>query len=139
MSVKRRTFTAEQKTKIVLEAIRGEKEINQLAAEYSIQPNQIRNWKKEFLEKASTIFDTTRDEKALGALEAFQNENDELAKKVGRLTVQVDWLKKNLRKALDLTTKVDLLRNLKTSEKPQISVKDAALLLKVNRMYEYLL
>jgi len=94
MSVKRRTFTAEQKTKIVLEAIRGEKEINQLAAEYSIQPNQIRNWKKEFLEKASTIFDTTRDEKALDALEAFQNENDELAKKVGRLTVQVDWLKK---------------------------------------------
>lgn len=94
MSVKRRTFTSEQKTKIVLETIRGEKEINQLAAEYSIQPNQIRNWKKEFLEKASSVFDTTRDEKAIEDLKELQNESDELAKKVGRLTVQVDWLKK---------------------------------------------
>lgn len=90
MSVKRRTLTADQKTKIVLEAIRGEKEINQLAVEYSLQPNQIRNWKKEFLEKASTVFDSSRDEKALEALEELQNENDELAKKLGRLTVQVD-------------------------------------------------
>ncbi len=46
MSRKRRTFTPEQKTKIVLEAIRGEKEINELASEYKLQPNLIRNWKR---------------------------------------------------------------------------------------------
>lgn len=100
MSVKRRTFTAEQKTKIVLEAIRGEKEIGQLASEYSIQPNLIRNWKKEFLEKASSVFDTKRDDKAEEAMAELQCENDELAKKLGRLTVQVDWLKKKSEQCL---------------------------------------
>jgi transposase-like protein len=94
MSTKRRTFTAEQKTKIVLEAIRGEKEINELATEYKLQPNLIRNWKREFLEKASTVFDTKRDEKAMEAVNGLQEENDELAKKVGRLSIEVDWLKK---------------------------------------------
>ena len=94
MSRKRRTFTAEQKTKIVLEAIRGEKEINELASEHQLQPNLIRNWKREFLENASTVFDTKRDEKALKVANDLQEENDELAKKVGRLSVEVDWLKK---------------------------------------------
>lgn len=94
MSRKRRTFTAEQKTKIVLEAIRGEKEINELASEYKLQPNLIRNWKREFLENASTVFDTKRDEKAMEAANELQEENDELAKKVGRLSIEVDWLKK---------------------------------------------
>ena len=137
MSVKRRTFTADQKTKIVFETIRGEKETNQLAVEYSLQPNQIRNWKKEFLEKASTVFDSTRNEKALEALEELQNENDELAKKLGRLTVQVDWFKKNLRNALGLTTKIDLLRSLRTSKDSKIPVKEAAQLLDVNRTSIY--
>lgn len=94
MSRKRRTFTAEQKTKIVLEAIRGEKEINELASEHQLQPNLIRNWKREFLENASTVFDTKRDEKAMEVANDLQEENDELAKKVGRLSVEVDWLKK---------------------------------------------
>ena len=94
MSRKRRTFTAEQKAKIVLEAIRGEREINELASEHKLQPNLIRNWKREFLENAATVFDTKRDEKAMEAVNELQEENDELAKKVGRLSIEVDWLKK---------------------------------------------
>ena len=59
--MKRRSFSAEFKTKVVLEAISGEKEINQLAKEHSIAPNLIRNWKTEFLSNASSVFDTKRD------------------------------------------------------------------------------
>ena len=47
--MKRRTFTAEFKTKIILEVLRGEKELNVIATENELAPNQIRNWKAEFL------------------------------------------------------------------------------------------
>lgn len=38
---------------------KGEKDLNTIAAENSIQPNLFRNWKKEFLDKASVVFDDT--------------------------------------------------------------------------------
>ena len=44
MSKKRRTFSAEFKTKLVLEALKGEKDINTIATENSIQPNLLRSW-----------------------------------------------------------------------------------------------
>jgi len=94
MSKKRRTFSAEFKTKLVLEALKGEKDINTIATENSIQPNLLRNWKNEFLEKASTVFDSTHDDQLKAKLEAERKEKTEYAKKVGQLTMQVDWLKK---------------------------------------------
>lgn len=60
-----------------------------------MQTNLICNWKREFLENASTVFDTKSDEKAMEVANDLQEENDELAKKVGRLSVEVDWLKKS--------------------------------------------
>ncbi len=100
MSRKRRNFSPEFKAKIVLEAIRGEKEINELASEHQIQPNLIRNWKKEFIANASNVFDTKADEKVKESLDELESENDELAKKLGRLTVEVDWLKKKSKEIL---------------------------------------
>jgi len=92
--MKRRSFSAEFKTKIVLEAISGEKEINQLAKEHSIAPNLIRNWKIEFLNNASSVFDTKHDTEVTEKLRETEDEKEELTKKVGQLTMQVDWLKK---------------------------------------------
>lgn len=60
--MKRRTFNAEYKAKIVLEVLRGEKELNVIAAENEIAPNQIRNWKAEFLKNAAAAFDDKRTE-----------------------------------------------------------------------------
>ncbi|NLC66464.1 MAG: transposase [Clostridium sp.] len=116
------------KTKIVLEAIRGEREIKELASEYNLQPNLIRNWKREFLENSSMVFDTKRDEKAMEAANELQEENDELAKKVGRLSTEVDWIK-NLKKLSVMTTRVNLARNIKDSKTSKIKVKRAAELL----------
>ena len=50
------TYSAEFKSKIVLEVLQGNKEINAIAAENNLNPNMIRNWRKEFLENASRVF-----------------------------------------------------------------------------------
>ena len=63
MSRTRRNFSAKFKSDLVLEVLKGEKELNVIATENDIQPNLLRNWKKEFLEKASVVFDDTREEK----------------------------------------------------------------------------
>ena len=94
MSSKKRSFSPEFKAKVALEAISGVKEINELAAEHQIQPNLIRNWKREFMENASKAFDKKADEKYTETINKLQAENDELAKKVGRQSVNIDWLKK---------------------------------------------
>lgn len=90
MSRTRRNFTAQFKAKLVLEVLKGEKDINTIATENDIQPNLLRNWKKEFLDNASLVFDEKREEK----LATERKEKAAYAKKVGQLTMQVDWLKK---------------------------------------------
>ena len=94
MSRTRRNFSAKFKTDLVLEVLKGEKELNVIATENQIQPNLLRNWKKECLEKASIVFDENREENLKEKLEEERKEKSEYAKKVGQLTMQVDWLKK---------------------------------------------
>ena len=53
MSRQRRSFSAKFKSDLVIELLKGEKDLNTLAAENNIQPNLLRNWKKEFLNNAS--------------------------------------------------------------------------------------
>lgn len=93
--MKKRTFTAEFKTKVVLKLLTGEKELNILAAENEIAPNQLRNWKSEFLANASAAFDDKRSDTLKEDLNQKEAENDRLYKKVGQLTTENDWLKKN--------------------------------------------
>jgi transposase-like protein len=94
MSRTRRNFSAKFKSDLVLEVLKGEKELNVIATENDIQPNLLRNWKKEFLEKASVVFDDTREENLKEKLSEERKEKAAYAKKVGQLTMQVDWLKK---------------------------------------------
>ena len=94
MSRTKRTFSPEFKAKLVLEVLKGEKELNVIATENDIQPNLLRNWKKEFLDKASVVFDDSREDNLREKLASERKEKDQYAKKVGQLTMQVDWLKK---------------------------------------------
>lgn len=81
------------------------------------------------------VFDDTREDNLKEKLALERKEKTEYAKKVGQLTMQVDWLKKNLKKHLDLTTRVNLVQNLlKTKELP---VKTGAALLDINRTSVY--
>ena len=62
MSKKRRNFSAKFKSDLVIELLKGEKDLNTLATENNIQPNLLRNWKREFLNNASAVFDDKREE-----------------------------------------------------------------------------
>ena len=61
MSRSRRNSSAEFKTNLVFQLLKGKKELNVLAVENDIQPNLLRNWKKEFLTNASLAFDNKRE------------------------------------------------------------------------------
>ena len=81
MSRIRRNFTAQFKAKLVLEALKGEKDINTIATENDIQPNLLRNWKKEFLDNASVVFDDKREENIKEKLASERKEKAEYVKK----------------------------------------------------------
>jgi putative transposase len=56
MGKKRRQYSAKYKFQVALEAAKGQKTINELASEYSIHPNQIRNWKRQLMEEGADVF-----------------------------------------------------------------------------------
>ena len=135
MSRQRRNFSAKFKSDLVIELLKGEKDLNTLATENNIQPNLLRNWKKEFLNNATAVFDDKREENLKDKLAEERKEKAEYAKKVGQLTMQVEWLKKNLKKFVDLTTRVSLVQNLLTTKEIPASV--GAKLLDINRTSIY--
>ncbi|MCF7944848.1 MAG: transposase [Spirochaetia bacterium] len=92
MSKKRRAFNNEKKFRIVLEAIKGQRQISEIAAEYQVHPNQITTWKKQFLEHGAEVFSKKTDKKA----EQLEETQGELFKKIGHQQYEIDWLKKNL-------------------------------------------
>lgn len=97
MSRQRRNFSAKFKSDLVIELLKGEKDLHTLTVENNIQPNLLRNWKKAFLDNASVVFHDKREENLKEKLAEERKEKSECAKKVGQLTLQVDWLKKNRR------------------------------------------
>ena len=58
MSRQRRNFNAKFKSDLVIELLKGEKDLNTLATENNIQPNLLRNWKKEFLNYSGSVVKT---------------------------------------------------------------------------------
>lgn len=88
----RRKFKKEFKAKVALEAIKGQRTINELAQEFGVHPNQISKWKKQALESMPEVFGNGKDQRA----EQLELERDRLFKKVGQLQVENDWLKKNI-------------------------------------------
>ena len=74
-------YTPEFKAKIVLEVLQGERELGAIAAENSLNPNMVRNWKSEFLENAASVFE-----------EHGKSERDNMLKTIGQLTVERNFL-----------------------------------------------
>jgi transposase-like protein len=90
---KRNQYPAEFKTKVVLEVLREEGTVNEIAARHGINPIMLSRWKAEFLERASDIFKKGPTD-ADKALEEERRHVADLERKVGQLTYEVDWLKK---------------------------------------------
>ena len=92
----RRKIDDTLKTKIVLDSLKEAEPMNALASRYEVHPNQIGIWRKQFLERAQSAFSGNTN--AHHELAVLRIERDAYAKKVGELTMDVEFLKKNLRK-----------------------------------------
>jgi len=90
MAQKRRQFNMQHKFTTALEAVKGIKTINQIAAERSLHPNQVSTWKKQLLEEGSTIFSRRANSEA----KAQASRETELFEQIGRLKMELEWLKK---------------------------------------------
>jgi transposase len=89
---KRRVHTADSKAKVGLEAVRGVKTVTKIAQEYGVHPVLVGQWKKEILENAGALFDAKRGPKPVDE----SSPEDKLYSEIGKLKMQVDWLKKKL-------------------------------------------
>jgi len=87
---KRRTFTAEYKFKVALEAAKGTKTLAELAQAYQLHPNQISEWKQHLLKNGGEVFsqDPARQQREQAVLETA------LYEQIGRLKMELEWLKK---------------------------------------------
>ena len=87
----KRKFTAAFKVKVALEALKGQSTIAELAKSHDLHPSQIMDWKKTLSERCEELF-TTKGKKTASALE----DNSALYEQIGRLQVEVSFLKKKL-------------------------------------------
>jgi transposase len=92
----RKTYDDAFKAKVALAALRETMPINELASKYGVHPNQISQWKAKFLERAPEIFSGKTPEHQ--EVERLRRENERLIYKVGELSIDNDFLKKNLKK-----------------------------------------
>ena len=96
MGQQRKRYSAETKAKVALEAIRGHKTANEIAAEYGVHPTQIVQWKKQALDELPEIFAGgrgQRDHSEEGLIAALSQE-------IGQLKMELDWLKKSTQEPL---------------------------------------
>jgi transposase-like protein len=90
MARKYRNHTPLLKLKVALDAIGNQKTVNQIASEHMVCPAQVTEWKKQLLEQGPNIFQNKRREKIVEAHEDVAY----LQQQVGKLTAQIEWLKK---------------------------------------------
>lgn len=89
---KRKQHSAEYKFKVALEAVKENKTLSQLASEEAVHPNQISQWKRQLLEEGANLFKrngkSAKGESGEGAAELYEQ--------IGRLKMELEWLKKKV-------------------------------------------
>ena len=86
----RRSFGAEMKSRIGLEAIKGQKTIQEIASHYGVHPNQVTKWKRQRLKGLSSVFVDRRGRPDTSE----ETVKAELYQQIGEMKVELDWLKK---------------------------------------------
>jgi len=92
MSQTRKRHSAEFKAKVALEAIKGVKTLQQLAKDFQVHPTQITIWKKHLTEHVAGLFKRGPE----GHSTAAEEDLRQAYEKIGRLDVELDWVKKKL-------------------------------------------
>ena len=87
---KRKHFSGEFKARVALEAIRGIKTVNEIGQEFGVHPTQVGLWKQALQAQASSLFDAKRGPKPVDPSASPER----LYSEIGRLKMELDWLKK---------------------------------------------
>lgn len=159
MSKKWKQYSAEYKTKVVLELLSGDQTVAQVASKYDITAKSLGDWKKQFFsqrvmaspplrftrENASLAFDVSGATKAYkDEIETLKEENDALAKKLGKTTIERDWAvgcsKAEFRRAEDSRTRVKADRSttlpLNASSERSNTMKSTSTIIKASATFE---
>ena len=133
MSRKKTTYSTKLKTKLVLEVLKGEQTLNEIASANNIIPKNLQNWKATFLANAELAMEPSK------AIKEYKDENaelnskiDEYARVVGKITVERDWLQGKL-VSLGLSDKQALIE----PELKNLSLSKQCKLLSISRSYLY--
>jgi len=86
------TYTSAFKAQVVLELLKEKKTISQIAAEYKVHPNVLRDWRTVAVQNLASPFDKRDDVASLRA--THEQHLEDLYAQIGRLTTQLTWLKK---------------------------------------------
>lgn len=89
-------YTPDFKMKVALEAAKEIEGVNDIAGKHSIHPKQVTEWKRRLLSNADLVFEKRPREEELN-----NKKEEDLLKKIGQLSMEVDWLKKKLEEQQD--------------------------------------
>jgi transposase len=89
MAAKRKSHTPAFKAQVALAAVRGDRTVNELAAQFGVHPTLIHAWKKQLLAGAEQVFAS-----GTKAAAPAEDKTPELYEQIGRLKVELDWVKK---------------------------------------------
>lgn len=90
MARKYSSYSPEKKLRVALEAARNEKTVSQIASEHGIHPCQVSDWKRQLLSEGAEIFRSKRTRQDRDG----RQDVEYLQQQIGKLTVEVEWLKK---------------------------------------------
>jgi len=90
----RKHYTAAFKAEVVLELLKEEKTIAQISSEYGVHVTMLHRWKNTAVDNLSSIFEDESKKNAAVLKKEHEKEASELYAKIGRLTTEVEWLKK---------------------------------------------
>lgn len=90
---KRKSFSKAFKAKVAIEAIKGEKTINEIASIYEVHPTQVVQWKKLALENLPEAMSDGRSKEVRSQ---HQMDEEKLHQKIGQQAIEIDFLKKKL-------------------------------------------
>ena len=91
MTTTRKRYSPKFKARVAMEAIRGERTLNQLVSQFHVPPVQIGHWRKTALEQLLELFVDGRKRRSRDG----DVEKEALYEEIGRLKVELDWLKKS--------------------------------------------
>ena len=92
MTTTRKQHSPAFKARVAIEAIRGEKTLSQLGSQFKVHPMQIAKWRKAAIDQLPDLFVDGRTRRAVAA----EADSDALYQEIGRLKVELDWLKKKV-------------------------------------------